>query len=53
MVLRKADDVVNKVGGAWLDLNQGCYNSPAKGGRGGYGVLREPGRGYRLITPGC
>ena len=31
MVLRKVYDTVNKVGGTWLNLNQGFYSNPAKG----------------------
>jgi len=33
MVLRKIYDTVNKVGGAWMNINQGYYNSPAKAAR--------------------
>lgn len=33
MVLRKIYDTVNKVGGTWMNLNQGFYNSPAKAAR--------------------
>ena len=30
MVLRKAYATVNKIGGTWLNLNQGIYNGPVK-----------------------
>ena len=30
MVLRKVYDTVNKVGGAWMNINQGIYSNPAK-----------------------
>ncbi len=30
MVFRKAYDTVNTVGRAWMNLNQGNYNSPTK-----------------------
>lgn len=30
MVFRKAYDTVNSVGRAWMNLNQGTYNNPAK-----------------------
>jgi hypothetical protein len=33
MVMRKVYDTVNKVGGAWMNINQGFYNSPAKAAR--------------------
>ncbi len=33
MVFRKAYDTVNKVGRAWMNLNQGNYNNPAMGAR--------------------
>jgi len=33
MVFRKAYDTINKVGGAWMNVNQGIYNSPSKADR--------------------
>lgn len=33
MVFRKAYDTVNTVGRAWMNLNQGNYNNPARGTR--------------------
>ncbi len=33
MVFRRAYDTVNRVGRAWMNLNQGNYNNPAQGAR--------------------
>ena len=35
MVFRRAYDTINKVGQGWMNLNQGNYNSPARGAREG------------------